>query len=154
MAFTATTTLWHTDAGSGCDFSKSAAVRRRFEGVHGPTRGLTYSLGARHPAVARGVADDIRFSFDNTAAGDAFGHLPHQYLADEITRERDRIDRQLRTREQWMATLMPASFQGIRSTHCAREGPGSNGSPKYWISRATCPSLNSMMLTVYDGRAS
>ena len=38
--------------------------------------------------------------------------------------------------------------QGIRSTHCAREGPGSNGSPKYWVSRATSPSTNSMMLTV------
>ena len=36
----------------------------------------------------------------------------------------------------------------IRSTHCAREGPGSNGSPKYWVSRATLPSTNSMMLTV------
>ena len=73
----------------------------------------------RHPTVGvpRGVADDIRFSFDNTAAGDAFGHLPHQYLADEITSERDRIDRQLRTRERWMTTLMPAGFQRIRSTH-------------------------------------
>ena len=26
-----------------------------------------------------------------------------------------------------MATLAAARFQGIRSTHCAREGPGSNG---------------------------
>ena len=43
--------------------------------------------------------------------------LPHQYLADEITSERDRIDRQLRTRERWMAALMPARFQRIRSTH-------------------------------------
>jgi hypothetical protein len=54
---------------------------------------------------------------DDAAAGDAFGHLPHQYLADEITSERDRIDRQLRTRARWMATLMPARFQSIRSTH-------------------------------------
>ena len=37
---------------------------------------------------------------------------------------------------------------GIRSTHCAREAPGSNGSAKYWVSRATFPSRNSMMLTV------
>ena len=40
------------------------------------------------------------------------------------------------------------TFQRIRSTHCAREGPGAKGSPKYWVSRATLPSLNSMMLTV------
>jgi hypothetical protein len=39
-------------------------------------------------------------------------------------------------------------FQRIRSAHRAREGPGSKGSPKYWVSRATLPSLNSMMLTV------
>ncbi len=74
----------------------------------------------RNPAVSvpRGVTDDIRFSFDNTAAGQALSSLPHQYLADEITSERDRIDRQLRTRERrWMATLMPARFQRIRSTH-------------------------------------
>jgi hypothetical protein len=54
---------------------------------------------------------------DDAAAGDAFGHLPHQYLADQITSERDSIDRQLRTRERWMATLLLARFQGIRSTH-------------------------------------
>ena len=73
----------------------------------------------RHPAVGvpRGVADDIRFSFDYTAAGQALSRLPHQYLADKITSERERIDRQLRTRERWMATLMPARFQRIRSNH-------------------------------------
>jgi adenylate cyclase len=38
--------------------------------------------------------------------------------------------------------------QDIRSAHSAREGPGSKGSPKYWVSRATLPSQNSMMLTV------
>jgi hypothetical protein len=42
----------------------------------------------------------IRLGLDDTAAGDAFGHLPHEDLADEITSERDRIDRQLRTRER------------------------------------------------------
>ena len=52
------------------------------------------------------------------------------------------------TSERRMATLMAVRLQGIRSTHCAREGPGSNGSPKYWVSRATFPSRNSMMLTV------
>jgi hypothetical protein len=50
--------------------------------------------------------------------------------------------------ERQMAILAAARFQDIRSTHCAREGPGSNGSPKYWVSRATFPSRNSMMLTV------
>jgi hypothetical protein len=67
--------------------------------------------------VPRGVADDICLGLDDAAAGEAFGHLPHKYLADEITSERDRIDRQLRTRERWMATLMPARFQRIGSTH-------------------------------------
>jgi hypothetical protein len=73
----------------------------------------------RHPAVGvpRGVADDICLGLDDAAAGEAFGHLPHKYLADEITSERDRIDRQLRTRERWIATLMPARFQRIGSTH-------------------------------------
>jgi len=47
-----------------------------------------------------------------------------------------------------MAILKAAKFQRIRSIHCAREGPGSNGSPKYWVSRATFPSSNYMMLTV------
>jgi hypothetical protein len=72
----------------------------------------------RHPAVGvpRGVADNIGFSFDDTSAGHTFSRLPHQYLADEITSERDRIDRQLRTRERWMATLLRARFQGISST--------------------------------------
>ena len=38
--------------------------------------------------------------------------------------------------------------QAISSTRCAREGPGSNGSPKYCVSRVTLPSRNSMTLTV------
>jgi hypothetical protein len=38
--------------------------------------------------------------------------------------------------------------QSFGSTRCARDGPGLNGSPKYCVSRATFPSLNSMMLTV------
>src|SRR5271166_2904049 len=103
-----------------------------------------------HPPVGMpgGVADDIRLGLNDTTAGDAFGHLPHQYLANETAGERDRIDRQLRAGERQMAILTAARFQGIRSTHCAREGPGSNGSPKYWVSRATFPSRNSMMLTV------
>ena len=36
----------------------------------------------------------------------------------------------------------------VKSTKCDRDCPGSNGSLKYWVSRATFPSLNSMMLTV------
>src|SRR5690348_7452311 len=38
-------------------------------------------------------------------------------------------------------------LQDIRSTNCAREDPGLNGSQKYGVSRATFPSRNSMMLT-------
>ena len=105
-----------------------------------------------HPpiGVPGSVADDIRLGLNNTTAGNAFRQLPHQYLANEIASERDRINRQLRASERQMATaiLTAARFQGIRSTHCAREGPGSNGSPKYCVSRATFPSRNSMMLTV------
>ena len=40
--------------------------------------------------------------------------------------------------------LTAASFQDIRWTHRAREGPGANGSPKYWV--FAFPSRNSMML--------
>ena len=94
------------------------------------------------------VADDIRLGFNNTTAGYAFRQLPHQHLADEIAGERDRINRQLRASERQMVILTAARFQGIRSTQCAREGPGSNASLKYWVSRATFPSRNSMMLTV------
>ena len=36
----------------------------------------------------------------------------------------------------------------IGSTKRDREAPGANGSPKYCVSWATLPSLNSMMLTV------
>jgi hypothetical protein len=46
-----------------------------------------------------------------------------------------------------MVILTAAGLQGIRSTHCAREGPGSNGSAKHWGSRATLPSRNSTTLT-------
>ena len=35
----------------------------------------------------------------------------------------------------------------ICSTHCARDGPGSNASLKYCVSRTTSPPSNSMMLT-------
>src|SRR5215471_15939823 len=40
------------------------------------------------------------------------------------------------------------------STRCARDDPGSNGSQKYCVSLAILPSLNSMMLTVYEGEPS
>jgi hypothetical protein len=39
-------------------------------------------------------------------------------------------------------------YVSIRSTHCARQALASKGSAKYWVSRATLPPLNSMMLTV------
>ena len=50
-----------------------------------------------------GVADDIRLGLNNTTAGDAFRQLSHQYLANEIAGERDRIHRQLRASERQMA---------------------------------------------------
>jgi hypothetical protein len=99
--------------------------------------------------VPGGVADDIRLGLDNTTAGDAFRQLTHHHLANEIAAsETVSIGSSERASERLMAILTAAGFQGIRSTHCAREGPGSNGSPKYWVSRATFPSRNSMMLTV------
>jgi hypothetical protein len=76
------------------------------------------SISRRHPAIGvpGGVADDIGFSFDDKSADDAFRRLPHQNLPEEKASERDGIDRQLGTKERWMATLMPARFQRIRST--------------------------------------
>jgi FixJ family two-component response regulator len=44
--------------------------------------------------------------------------------------------------------VMKNDISPIRSTRCAREGPGSNRSAKYCVSWATSPSRNSMMLTV------
>ena len=44
-----------------------------------------------------------------------------------------------------------AWVQCTNSTKCARDGPGWNGSQKYCVSLATFPSLNSMMLTEYEG---
>lgn len=40
---------------------------------------------------------------------------------------------------------------GIESTHLARQAGGVNGSAKYWVSWATLPSWNSMMLIVDAG---
>ena len=94
-----------------------------------------------------GVADDIGLGLDDAAADDAFRQFPHHHLADESAGEIGRIVGNSE-RASGRIILMTAKAQGIRSTHCAREGPGSNGSPKYWVSRATLPSRNSMMLTV------
>src|SRR6516225_341479 len=94
------------------------------------------------------VADDIGLGLDDAAAGDAFGQFAHQELADEGSGERGCIDWQLRARNQRRPMPSAATFQAIRSTKCARERPGSNGSLKYWVSRAALPSTNSMMLTV------
>ena len=63
-----------------------------------------------HPAVGvpGGIAHDIRLGLDDTTAGDTFGQLPHQHLADEIAGERDRIDRQFRASERRVAIPKPA----------------------------------------------
>ena|SRR5580658_4809984 len=42
----------------------------------------------------------------------------------------------------------PRDYVSIRSTHLARNVGATNGSAKYWVSRATLSPLNSMMLTV------
>ena len=77
----------------------------------------------------------------------AFGQYPHEHFADEKTSELGGIDGHLCPVQHARATPLPRRFHHIRSTKCAREGPGSNGSPKYWVSRATLPSRNSMTLT-------
>src|SRR5258708_35770497 len=117
-------------------------------GVPAVEKQRTITPGHSPVGMPRGIADDIRLGLNNTTADDAFGQLTHQYLPDQIAGERDRINWQLRASEQRVAILIAARVQDIRSTHCAREGPGSNGSPKYWVSRATFPSTNSMTLTV------
>src|SRR5580704_12599914 len=95
-----------------------------------------------------GVAHDIRLSLNNSTAGDTFRQLPYHDLANEITGESDRIVRQLRTINRRMAHLAAAGSQGISSNHCAHEGSGSNGSPKYRVSRATF----AVLPTGADGR--
>jgi hypothetical protein len=54
--------------------------------------------------------------------------------------------------EDWLARLSPGQL--FVSRQRARHAGASNGSAKYWVSRATFPSRNSMMLTVGTGRPS
>src|SRR5208283_4361321 len=108
----------------------------------------TITRGHSAVGMSRGVADDIGLGLNDATGEDAFGQCPHQYLSNEIAGEGGRIDGQLRTSERPIVVLMAPRFQGIRSTHCAREGPGSKGSLKYCVSWATFPSRNSIMLTV------
>ena len=115
--------------------SSGRSARQILSGIGVPMFEKQRTITPGHPPVGMpgGVAGDIRLGLDNTAAGDAFRQLPHQNLANEIAGERRRIGRQLRAGERasdghpWRA----ARFQGIRSTHCAREGPGLKGPPKY-----------------------
>ena len=96
--------------------------------------------------MTRGVADDVRLGLDDTAARHAFGQRPHEHFADEKTSELGGIDGQFRPVQHARARYWRADF--IHSLNPLRaEGPGSNGSPKYWVSRATLPSRNSMTLT-------
>ena len=97
-----------------------------------------------------GVTDDIGLRLDDAAADQAFRQLPQHQLADEGAGERCGVDRQFGAGiagGTW-ASSPGARRQVIGSTHSAREAAGSNGSAKYWVSRATRPSRNSMMLTV------
>ena len=49
---------------------------------------------------------------------------------------------------RWQVVLPTRpSSHWFPSTHSARDGPGSNASPKYWVSRTTSAPSNSMMLT-------
>ncbi len=104
-----------------------------------------------HAAIgmARRVIDDIGLGLDDPSADDTFGQLAHHHLADKVARHRFGIDGQFSATE-----AMIGAHSLMRSTHWARDGPGANGSAKYWVSCATWPSTNSIRLTVWEGRPS
>src|ERR1043165_1603446 len=68
-----------------------------------------------HPreGMPGGIAQDVRLGLDHTTAGDTFGQFPHEYFANEMTGERDRVTRQLRASERRVAH----SFGGQASRH-------------------------------------
>ena len=72
-----------------------------------PTLEKQRTITPSHPPVGvpGGVADYIRLGLNNTTAGDAFRQLTHQYLANEIAGERDRINRQPRASDRQKAIL-------------------------------------------------
>ena len=113
-------------------------------------------VAARHPdiPVSGGVADDIGLGLNDAPARDAIRQFSHDLFADEVAGEGGGVFGQVGAGEAAMGGTSGARFQdvrpasGIRSTHCARDGPGANGSQKYWVSRLTLPPTNSMMLTV------
>ena len=96
--------------------------------------------------VARGVADVICLGLDDAAARHAVVECPHDHFADQKTSELGGIDWHS-ARSNTRGRSLSRRFHPVRSTRCAREGPGSNGSTKYWVSRAALPSRNSMKLT-------
>ena len=84
------------------------------------------AIARSHPpiGVPRGVADDIGLGLDNATADDALGQLAHHELANEIAGEGGGVDWQLGARKRRRRLLVAGGLQAIRSTHCAREGPG------------------------------
>lgn len=82
-------------------------------------------------AFAEAHADELRISSLNSEAGTAREYPLRPGL--DVTRE-------------WIASRRQKS--GIDSTHLARQAGGVNGSAKYWVSWATLPSRNSIMLIV------
>ncbi len=116
-----------------------------------PTLEKQRAITRGHPpeGVPGGVADDIRLGLNDTTADDTFRQLSHQHLADEIAGQSDRIDRQLQASER--RTTMPRrpSFRtSARPIARARSRRLERIAEMLWVSRATLPSRNSMMLTV------
>ena len=101
--------------------------RTRHKYRHAHARETANDYAASSPGrLPGGVADDIRLGFNNTAAGNAFRQLPHQYLANEIAGERRRINRQLRTSERRQMVILMGQVSGhpldpLRARRCRLE---------------------------------
>lgn len=106
------------------------------------TLATTFSDAAEQPTLAAGrPVGEI--------AATAVLVRPDGYVAwasSQINPDSDEL-RELREALASAVVWYLAESQPIRSTHWARDGPGSNGAPKYCVSRTTSPSSNSMMLT-------
>ncbi len=71
-----------------------------------------------------------------------------------VTVDQARADALRRAGDDRDRVIAYVSLSGIDSASAARLGAGSKGSAKYWVSCATNPSVNSMMLTERVGTPS
>src|SRR5262245_25658472 len=78
-----------------------------------PTLEKQRAIARRLPAIGMpsGITDDIRLGLDDTAAGDAFSHLPHQYLPMRWrAREAVSVGSSARASGRW-TSLRPPDFR-------------------------------------------